>query len=566
MKRACLLALTIVLAAPAVAHADTTTVDPNASGCTRGQSCKLIQDAVTASMGGDTIKILPGTYAENVSVPSGKDGLTLTGGAGVLISGVDGGSNLSVASAGVTATGLTLIKAAGADPALNATGGKLTLADAVILATGGDAVAMSGADNVIQRSTLATLATTAGADGIAFTTGGLRVDSSVVLGGGKGAAFRVTTTDGSGAATVTLDHVSTTGAGAAVALEGAGGGVPVPLMPVGDITFNVNASILHGAATAVADIGGVLSQPAANTVKATYVNSDADKMTVADGATSTGSGNPTPDSALFRPGTLLRLKPDAPVVDKGGSRAAEESDTDIDGDPRTNGAFTDIGADEFTNHPPTLDLTVTPDAPKTGQVVTATGKATDPEGATDIKGYAVDWGDGTKNTSVSNVVQHVYAKAGTYTVTMVVADQSFATSAPVTKTITLTDGQPPQLQLTTPAAGSTVRLGKGKKRKPLTIKGVDADDSGLATVEIALTKKGSTCKQYTGSKLKRASCTKFTFLKAKLSGNGFKLTTKKKLKLPKGSYEARVRATDVKGNATTTFDKTTKTLVAFKIR
>jgi len=38
---------------------------------------RKIQDAVTASSPGDTIKVCPGTYPEQVNVPGGKDGLTL---------------------------------------------------------------------------------------------------------------------------------------------------------------------------------------------------------------------------------------------------------------------------------------------------------------------------------------------------------------------------------------------------------------------------------------------------------------------------------------------------------
>ncbi len=545
MKRVCLLAVAAVLLVPAASQADTTVA--------AGQK---IQPAIDAAAGGTTVTVTAGSYAEDLSVPSGKDGLRLAFQPGATVAG-----SLAVASAEVTVAGLILFRTAGTDPALTGTGGKLTLTDATVFSTVGTAISTSGADNLIQRTTALTSAATDGADGISLTTGGLTVDSSIVVGGAKGTGFRVTTTDGSDDAALTLNHVTTT---SGLVLDGAGA---VPLAAAGDITLKVNGSIVHGASTATGDPNAPLT---GNAVAATYTNSDATKTTLAGGATSTGDGIVTPDADLFKAGTALRLKRDAPVVDKGGALGAE-SDRDIDGEPRTNGATTDIGADEYTNHAPVLAVAITPDPPKTGRVVTATGTATDKNGADDILGYAVDWGDGKQDTTASNVIQHVYDRSGTYTVTMLVADRSFTTSAVVSKQITVTDGAPPQLQVTTPAGGSAVKLTrkkkKGAKRKPkpkaLLVKGVDADESGLTSVELAITRTGSKCKQYTGRKLVKAGCKRYRFVKARLKGNGFSLKVKR---LARGSYEIRARGTDTKGNASTTFDTATKTLVRFKVR
>ncbi len=311
-------------------------------------------------------------------------------------------------------SGLNIIKAAGTDPAVSATGGKLALTDSAVIATAGDAIAVSGAENVIQRASILDTAAADGADGIAMGVGGLQVDSSVVLGGAKGAAVRVTTTQGSDPATVTLNHVSTAGTGGIV-LDAAA--PAVQLQKVGDITLAVNASIVRGTSTATAAPGTkdplLQTQLIAPTVvKATFTNSDASEFKGADGKVVAGTGNATADSALYRAGTALRLKATAPVIDKGGALVTGESDKDIDGEPRTNGAATDIGADEFTNHPPTLELSLTPTAGKTGQIVTATGLAKDAEGADDVKGFFVDWGDGKKDTTASSVVQHAYEKSG----------------------------------------------------------------------------------------------------------------------------------------------------------
>ena len=302
MKRVCLLAIAVVLIVPAAAQADATVA--------AGQK---IQPAIDAAAAGSTITVAAGSFAEDLSVPSGKDGLRLAFQPGAAVSG-----SLAVASADVKLAGLVLFRTAGTDPALTATGGKLSLTDATIFSTVGDAISISEADNLIQRSTVLTTAAADGADGIAFTTGGLTVDSSVVIGGAKGTAYRVTTTDGSDDATLTLNHVTTTGAGGAIALEGQGGPVPVPLQPVGDITLKANGSIIHGASTATGDAGGLLAMPPANAVAATFTSSDVTKLTTADGASSNGDGTVTDDAAIFKPGTALRLKRDAPVIDKGG--------------------------------------------------------------------------------------------------------------------------------------------------------------------------------------------------------------------------------------------------------
>lgn len=565
MKKACLLAVSVVLAAPAAARADKT-VD--------GSKGQTIQAAIDAASAGETITVLPGTYTENVNVPSGKDGLSLRFNPGAAVSGA-----ASVDSADVKVAGLVLFRPEGTAAALTATGGKLVLTDSTIFATGGDAVVISEADNVIQRSTILTTAATGGADGIAQGPGGLKVDSSIVVGGPKGVGLRVTTAQGSDPATTTLNHATIAGVGG-ISLEAPDD--TVVTSKVGDVTLAVNASIVHGASTATEADGqkdpilGTQLVPA-SAVKATYTSSDATPMTKAEGSpgdpeiTATKAFGPTADAALFRTGTALRLKATAPVIGQGGDVASGESATDIDGDPRKNGDATDIGADEFTNTAPELTFAITPDAPKTGQIVEATATATDKQGADDIIGYAVDWGDGKKDTTASNVIQHVYEKSGTYTVTMLVADQSFTTSAVVSKQITVTDGAPPQLQVTTPASGATVKLSrkkkKGAKRKPkpktFLIKGVDADESGLSSVELAITKTGSSCKQYNGKKLVSAGCTKYTFVKATLKGNGFSLKAKR---LAKGSYEIRARGTDTKGNASSTFDAATKTLVKFKVK
>lgn len=579
MKRL-LAGVLLTLALPAAAQADTTTVDPASSGtCVRAGTCKTIGDAIGVSQATDVVKVLAGTYAESVTIPAALDNVTVEGAPGANI---DGG--FSIAGENVKLKGLTILRQTGTAAAVAGTGGLLEISDSLVGSFVGPAVTLgAGAENKVLRSTVASLEPAAEtSDGINLNVTGsgdriLTVESSIVIGGAKSAAFRVTTAASSGNATLNLNHVTSTGVNAIV-LNGAGGSLPVSAP--GDITAVVKSSIIHGASTATGFEGVPNPVPAlpplvaANKVESTYTHSDASPVTDAGGATSTGDGTFTPDSALF--GSGFRLRADATAaIDKGGPLAAGESDKDIDGDPRVAGPASDIGADEFVNSAPELSLELSPTTAKTGQVVTATGKATDKQGNSDIVGYGTDWGDGKKDTSASNVVQHVYEKSGTYTVQMVVADKSNAFSAIVSKSITITDGSPPQLQITTPAEGASVKLttkkpkkkGKKRKKKALTIKGVDADESGIAKVEVAITRRaGSSCQHYNGSKFVSGSCSNPTFVNATLSGNGFKVVTKK-LIFKKGTYEARARATDTKGNAgPATFEKSVKTLVSFKVK
>ncbi|MDH5228780.1 MAG: pectinesterase family protein [Gammaproteobacteria bacterium] len=47
--------------------------------CSRSQPCKSIQTAINQAQAGDRIKIASGEYFENLTIPAGKDGLSLSG-------------------------------------------------------------------------------------------------------------------------------------------------------------------------------------------------------------------------------------------------------------------------------------------------------------------------------------------------------------------------------------------------------------------------------------------------------------------------------------------------------
>ncbi len=563
VKRAVLAAVVAALALPASAFADTTIVDPSSGGsCARGGACKSIGDAAAVSQANDVLTVRRGSYIEDVTVGAALTGLTINASPGSALQGT-----LTLNAPDVEVDGLTIFAATGS--AAITAAGKVTLTDVTALSSAGSALTLaSGTGSRIQRSTLATAAPAG--DGIKQGPAGLVVDSSVVIGGAQGAAFRVTTTNGSADATLALNHVTTVSA-RAILLEGPSAN-ELSTTKVGNIALTVASSIIHGPSAATSDPGIVVAPlppvRAPNSVTAAFTASDASAFTGADGQTVAGTGGETANDRLFG-GSSLRLRFDAPVIDRGDPVMQGESTTDIDGDPRLNGSATDIGADEFTNHAPTLTLSVLPASPRTGEKVTASGKATDPEGASDIKGYATNWGDGSRtDITTHGVVEHVYDKPGTYIVTMISGDQSGALSAAVQQQVTVVDADPPQVRITAPAAGALVRLNSDRGHKRLRIQGVDSDASGVARVEVALTKLGrkNKCKQYAGQAFGRGGCDQFVFLEAVLSGSAFTWRTQKGVVIPKGSYAARVRATDVRGNGTKSFSKAKQTLVKFKVR
>lgn len=559
VKRLALLSTVLFLAAPAAALGAETTVDAASGGaCAQGGVCKTIGAAVAVSASGDTLKVKAGAYAEDVTVPADKANLVLNGEAGVSLTG-----SLAIDAPGAKVNRLVLARTAGSAPALTAAGGTFELRDSVVVSTVSTAVSVTGgAGNLIQRSTIA--ATAANADGVRLTSSNagaraLSVDSSILLGGDGGAAARVLTSGMAGDAALALNHVTAVSKGGLVLdASAATATLALPPAPAGNITATVNSSIVHGASTARTNALPV----AANAVTATYVKSDADAMTAAGGTPAiVKDATPrTGDSALF--GKNLRLKLGSPAIDAGGAIVAGESDTDIDGEPRTSGSQPDIGADEYLNGKPSVTFTAEPSSVRAGQAIAFTAKATDPNGADDVAAYGFDFGDGSKaQQSTTPTVTHTYAKNGTYKVQVAAVDKSGGVSDIATQTIVVDDGTPPLVKIASPAYGRKLKL----KRKPLKIAGAGSDESGLDKIEIAITRVSGGCAQYTGSRFAKAGCKKYRWVKAKLSGNGFKLTTKAGLRIKSGTYEIRARGTDKKGNASVVFSKQNN-LVRFRVR
>ena len=91
------------------------------------------------------------------------------------------------------------------------------------------------------------------------------------------------------------------------------------------------------------------------------------------------------------------------------------------------------------NNAPVAVLNVT----ATGLTANASAAGSTDTDAFPIASYTLAWGDGTANTTVNAPTQtasHNYAAAGTYTVTLTAKDTGNLTSAPVTKSITVSSG------------------------------------------------------------------------------------------------------------------------------
>jgi len=80
MLQRVLIAICLLGIAPAQA-AGTLFVAAGGTGtaCTAPDPCGRIQQAVDLAAAGDHIRVRPGTYVENVTIPAGKDGVTLSG-------------------------------------------------------------------------------------------------------------------------------------------------------------------------------------------------------------------------------------------------------------------------------------------------------------------------------------------------------------------------------------------------------------------------------------------------------------------------------------------------------
>ncbi len=482
-----------------------------------------------------------------------------------------------------------VLSGAGSGPALALTGNDKT--------AGGEAV-----PNTVTRATL--VAQRPASDALTITSGAsdavkkaLTLDSVALLPGSSGAGLRAssvagaplpTPLDTAGDIKVTATHVTIAGGAKPFVVSALATGTPA----AGSIAVTFDRSIVHGAEQGtVASFTPTVPVPAlggtANAAAVTVSTSDTTQNAVGgagDKATVAVTGKTTtPDAQLFVNLAKLdtHLRQDAPVIDKGGAAVAGESDKDVDGQPRVNGAASDLGADEFVNRAPVAAATVTPTtvAPDTDVSFDAT-KSSDPEAGAGggIVTYRWNFGDGTIVDTATPTTAHRYATAGSYTPKMAVLDNAGAISDILTlPVVTVRDATAPAVSLTTPKAGQAFRVfvrkrikrasGKArtvtsldpKRLAKVAFTGKASDASGLASVQLSIrrvsvAKAAATACVYLDGKttFRSASCKKPVFFLVRQAGGAFTYKLKRTLKAKAGLYEVTARATDAGGLVTTT--------------
>lgn len=487
----------------------------------------------------------------------------------------------------------------------------ITISDTIAVATTGHAVSITASlGNRIVRSTL--LSTHAASDGVRLASADagdkkVVIESTTILGGKDGAGIRVVTsgsTTGKGfleARHVTVGAATKESKGLVLDSSGASSPAtpvpPAPAVALGDVDGKISGSIIRGTAEVkrhAPSVPGVTG--AANTATATYTDSDAATPTGNGTVNMNGATQTDIDDKLFQAGSY-RLKPDAPVIDRGGPLTGGESTTDVEGDAREvdgpdadTTATSDMGADEYFNKPPKAVFGITNPKPRAGEPTGFISGSSDPDGG-GIAEYRWDFGDGKTQTTSIGGVAHAYEQVGTYQVTLTVVDKQGAvspTSAP--QTVTVIDGTRPKVAITAPENNQrlslTRRTPKRSTRKPrplqLTIQGTASDESGLQSVEVSLmlvkrdpvkrkrrarrSQTTKVCEHYSGRLLAKKVCTNEIWLKPVIANGKWQIRTRRGLRLPAGRYEIRVRATDSTGLMSTGFTVQERTLVRFRVR
>jgi hypothetical protein len=490
-------AIAAALAAPAAAQAATFTVAAGGGSCGgTDTACESLVAAAAAAGSGDTVQVAPGVYDEAPTFTA--PGVTITGSTtapGVVITGT-----VTFSGSGATPSVLEKVIVApssATSPAVGVTGSAgVAVRDTFLISAAGSGMAISsGAGNEITRSTVVSGAPAGAAVDVqaAGASVGLVLSSSILSGGAGGSGLLVRTGVGTllpgtaGGVTVTARHVTIAGSANGIALD-ASGAVGLLNQSAGSITASVTDSIVHGA-TPRSINSGIPLVAAANTATLSLVRTD----------------QTTPDAQLFvSPARRnFHLRADAPVIDKGQVTPADSA-TDVDGQPRENGAASDLGADEFVNGTPTASFVLkTPARSSRATTFDASG-STDREGAFGggITQYRWNFGDGTTETTPTPTVDHVYKGEGAVAVQLVVVDRQGGSSPPATIGVRITDGTPPKVVITSPrpnrsfglmtTSTKTVTKG-GVKRKVTTHErarigfgGRAKDPSGVTAVYITL--------------------------------------------------------------------------------
>jgi hypothetical protein len=562
------LAVIAALALPVAAQAATTYTVKAGNGPCGGAdtACESLVAAAAAAAAGDTVSVAPGTYDESPTFTVAN--VTITG---------------STTAPGVLVTGSITFSGSGAPPsvlekvvvspstvtstAVGVTGSAgVAVRDSLLVSTGGTGMTIAnGAANSITRSTVVSGAP----DGAAVlvqpgnAAASLTLDSSILSGGPNGSGLTVRTgvdvlvPGTAGGVTVSARHIMVAGSANGIVLDSsrATSGVAA----AGNITATVSDSIVLGASSTNNYKGLLLLPP--NTASLAFTRTDQASA---------------PESLFANPAKRnFHIRADAPAIDKAQTTAGE-SQTDIDGQPRTSGAASDQGADEFVNTPPKAVLEVKTPAPRSGQpVLLDASKSSDREAGIggEIVKYLWSFGDGQTAETTTPQTSHTYGGEGSTTVTLSVTDKQGASSEPVTAAVKIVDGTPPAVTITKPKHNQKIKRSrtttktvtkKGKKTKVTTttltavqIAGTATDKSGVKGVVITVEKLGSAS---TGTKAKctwldpskglvRIACSKPVLIRPRLLRGNWAYNPLKRLKqgLSAGTYRVSAYGTDGSG-------------------
>jgi hypothetical protein len=332
-----------LLAAPTSAQAARYRVTSGGGACAgTDTTCGSLTAAATAMHAGDKLSIAPGRYDESPRFAA--PGLVVRGSKtapGVVVDGT-----VTFAADGPPSAFENVAVSAMAPDApsvlVSGTSG-LVVRDASLFAADGNALTIAGSTrNAVIRSRLLSSRT-----GIAIGSGELALDSSIVSGGagagGAGIAAGGEPAYGlSGSASVTGHHVTIAGAPVAIVLNSAASAA-------------MSDSIVLG--TAPAEAG--------------FVRTDRQSA---------------PAALFVNPATRnFRLRPGSPALDRG-QITPGDSATDVDGQPRTLGKASDLGADELDTVAPQVTVT-RPRARQTlavGSRLRLAGRAQDASGVASV--------------------------------------------------------------------------------------------------------------------------------------------------------------------------------------
>jgi hypothetical protein len=227
----------------------------------------------------------------------------------------------------------------------------------------------------------------------------------------------------------------------------------------------------------------------------------------------------------------------------------------------TTAASADTGALSVT-------LSVSNSNPRQRQGVTLFASAS---GGAGIVGYQFSYGDGVVENTYQTVMSHGYGAPGTYQATVTVADANgqTATSSPVT--VTVRDGIPPTVRITSPRPGGHVHLGRSGFAITGTANDPGPGASGVSRVQLALELVSvppgiGACPWYNGKQsFLLRSCGNPAFFTAKMHSGHFSFHLNPHLGWIRGVYALRVRGVDRAGNVSDFFAVKLRTILGFRL-